>query len=397
VARIDPATGAIAKTLPAGIFGEASGPVELAVGDTDLWLAVPGRARSLIRLHLWNETSEGWPVPSSLLTEHDGALYTVGPDGGTLTVIRGNGSQPLGVLALTDGASWRDLAVGPDGTAWGVTSRGEGRTGSLVRQPLSEAGSRIPIPADPVGVTVGSTAAWVIGASGRTLTRVPTAALARHDPVHLTAAQLRINQRISQAAVQRLNVLTARVDGRPAPEPVAGRKRGRVRLTAEQLLINQRISQAAVRRANALAGRLEGVLHGTTAARPQGDAVTISARQLLIGQRIAQAAVRRANDLAARIPIFPFSWPEPEGPYLDKVNGTLETAGLGVITLTEAGWNGPMGDNAPFTAGDRMPVVFQDPQPAFAAGARIGAIGIVFGGVMFARYVSIEPAPDARG
>jgi hypothetical protein len=270
-----------------------------------------------------------------------------------------------------------------------------GGRGYLVRQPLSGVGSRTPVPADPVGVTVGTSTAWVINRSGHTLTRVPTAVLAQNDPVRLTADQLGINQRISQAAVRRLNALTARVDGLPPPEPIPGR-RDRVRLTAEQLLINQRISQAAVRRANTLADRLEGILPKKATRPSRGDAVTVSARQLLISQRIAQAAVRRANDLAGRIPMFPFSWPEPGSVSLDRVIGTLETANLGVITLTEAGWNGPFGDQATFKPGDRMPVVFQKPQPSFGAGARISATGIVVGGVMYSRYVAIEPGPADR-
>jgi hypothetical protein len=105
---------------------------------------------------------------------------------------------------------------------------------------------------------------------------------------------------------------------------------GTVRLSAGQLLINQRISQAAVRRSNALLARLRAGLTGgdlrdgvvtrghlvqgldvaeaTPAARPpgpsttrvargrgSGDAVTLSVAQLRINQRISQAAVRRAN------------------------------------------------------------------------------------------------------
>jgi hypothetical protein len=62
----------------------------------------------------------------------------------------------------------------------------------------------------------------------------------------VSAAQLRINQRIAQAAVRRANALA----GRPSPPRTSSP--GRVTLSPGQLLINQRISQAAVRRANAL-------------------------------------------------------------------------------------------------------------------------------------------------
>ena len=111
----------------------------------------------------------------------------------------------------------------------------------------------------------------------------------------------------------------------------------RVRLTAAQLAINQRISQAAVRRANGLEARMRAGLTGgdlragsldasrladglsilaagpvaspppptTTPLAPPGraavGAVGLSRRQLLVNQRIAQAGVRRANDLSLRL------------------------------------------------------------------------------------------------
>ena len=80
--------------------------------------------------------------------------------------------------------------------------------------------------------------------------------VARRGPapgrVRLAAAQLRINQRISQAAVRRVNAVRARLDGRPAPAARPAGSGRRVRLSAAQLRINQRISQAAVRRVNAV-------------------------------------------------------------------------------------------------------------------------------------------------
>jgi hypothetical protein len=111
----------------------------------------------------------------------------------------------------------------------------------------------------------------------------------------------------------------------------------RVALSAGQLLINQRISQAAVRRANAIQARLDAGLTGgdlrpgaitagklapglrIVSARQLGTApaptrtrsgggstgratnVTLSAKQLQINQRIAQAAVRRTNALIDRL------------------------------------------------------------------------------------------------
>jgi N-acetylneuraminic acid mutarotase len=71
--------------------------------------------------------------------------------------------------------------------------------------------------------------------------------------VTLSVAQIRINQRISQAAVRRVNELIEAVTGRAGPKPRKPGKAARVELTVGQLQINQRISQAAVRRVNALA------------------------------------------------------------------------------------------------------------------------------------------------
>ncbi len=125
----------------------------------------------------------------------------------------------------------------------------------------------------------------------------------------------------------------------PAPKPTKGS--GKVTLTAQQLLINQRISQAAVRRVNAVQAWLGAglatqdlcggafvaqsfgptVTLGSTSTlvpgvssppnpRPVTPAkatkgnvkgVTVSSAQLLISQRISQAAVRRANALQARL------------------------------------------------------------------------------------------------
>ena len=129
----------------------------------------------------------------------------------------------------------------------------------------------------------------------------------------------------------------ARVPARPAPSG----PRGTVVLSAEQLLINQRISQAAVRRVNGVQAWLDGKLAtgdlcggafvaqsfdagittgANSAARPEalvaakpravvvkpgrtgsGGAVKLEAAQLLISQRISQAAVRRANALTERL------------------------------------------------------------------------------------------------
>ena len=191
----------------------------------------------------------------------------------------------------------------------------------------------------------------------------------------LSARQLLINQRISQAAVRRSNAVQAKLDrslsgedlrtGGLGPEAfgpgititglltgaqaqpfqlprklrLSGRAEGerrQVRLSAGQLLINQRISQAAMRRANGLNRRMTGeltggdLLDGTVTARTlaeglsiervrlpgrprrpsttpitgragSGGRVNLTVNQLRTNQRIAQEAVRRANALIAKL------------------------------------------------------------------------------------------------
>lgn len=117
--------------------------------------------------------------------------------------------------------------------------------------------------------------------------------------VTLTARQLRINQRIGQAAIRRLNAietwLASGVENRdlcggsigaedladgisigadapstlagPSPRPLvvapaASKPAAKIVVSKTQLLINQRIYQAAVRRARALDARLDGALTG---------------------------------------------------------------------------------------------------------------------------------------
>ena len=131
-------------------------------------------------------------------------------------------------------------------------------------------------------------------------------------------------------------IACAEVPSRREVAPGAG---GRIRLSARQLLINQRISQAAVRRADAAGAWLDagieardlcggaiglaqlgpGLLAGDSprpsavtpadprplrvaAPRRAGSAtVRLTGRQLLINQRVAQAAIRRLNALTRRL------------------------------------------------------------------------------------------------
>lgn len=143
---------------------------------------------------------------------------------------------------------------------------------------------------------------------------LPDASGARRsgDRVTLSTRQMLINQRISQAAIRRLNGLRTRLDGRltggdlglqavragklatdirilaadiavPRPAPsrttIAPPKRSAVRalpVTAKQFRINQKISQAAVRRANALADELAAGLRARHFAEDTVVAVNIA-------------------------------------------------------------------------------------------------------------------------
>ena len=306
------------------------------------------------------------------------------------------------------------LAVAPDGTsrvAWHefrgerghivLWAAGSARTGGFGRAaPLARA-SRAPEPvANRQFVALEAersgtiTALWTQPHGGATSPGSVLVARSTSGPrgvVGLTPAQLRINQRISQAAVRRINALTVMADGLPAPEVASSRPPDRVTLSAKQLLINQRISQAAVRRANALANRLEGILSTDAAPPRSGDRVAISARQLLIGQRIAQAAVRRANALAERIPAVPFPTPGVGSPQLSRLGGILETENRAVMTVRNVERRGTLDDGTAIAAGGRIPVVFAGPRrPAIGAGAPVVVEGVVHGGAVFALHWSIE-------
>ena len=140
----------------------------------------------------------------------------------------------------------------------------------------------------------GANPATAVVASPRPLLVAP--APSRAPRVALTARQLRVNQRIAQAALRRVDALTARFDGGltggdvadgaigrgqlwdrlvadsatsapPVPATVTSiapppRTRDRVALSASQARINRRITLEAMRRVNALADRLARGLTG---------------------------------------------------------------------------------------------------------------------------------------
>ncbi|WP_217915548.1 SpoIID/LytB domain-containing protein [Miltoncostaea marina] len=199
-----------------------------------------------------------WPDPVTVGAAELGRRFAVGAPVEAVRVLE-RGVSPRVVRIRLDGAGGRSVET----------------TGAAVR---AELGLR-------------STWFWV------TRRGEPAAPRRSGGRVSLTAAQLRINQRISQAAVRRVNEVTAHLEGRPAPARAAGAGRGRVRLSAGQLRINQRISQAAVRRVNAARARVDGRPAPAPGRAGAPGRIRLSAAQLLVNQRISQAAVRRVNAL----------------------------------------------------------------------------------------------------
>jgi hypothetical protein len=211
--------------------------------------------------------------------------------------------------------------------------------------------------------------------------------------VSVTAGQLRINQRIAQAAVRRVNELMARVDrvGSGAEEVPRGDPSD-ITLSVRQLLINQRIAQAAVLRANSLERRLVGVAIGPLRDGPVQGSLTLNARQLLINQRIAQAAIRRAHALEARIPELPFPNPSPLSPELDSLVGVIPDGDRAIMVVQTIQRRGTLGDATPLAVGGTVPVMFpSDVDPnAIPDGTGISVIGVVSGGVMYGMHLAFE-------
>ncbi|MDX6555472.1 MAG: hypothetical protein QOD86_1667 [Miltoncostaeaceae bacterium] len=118
--------------------------------------------------------------------------------------------------------------------------------------------------------------------------------------VKLTIAQMRINQRISAAAIRRVAILEAFLEGRPAPK-FPRVTPAKFELTVAQMAINQKIAQAAVRRVEALSARLAGRKPAKPSTSSGKGRITVTAAQMLINQRISQAAVRRVNALQAAV------------------------------------------------------------------------------------------------
>lgn len=172
-------------------------------------------------------------------------------------------------------------------------------------------------------------------------------AASKGDPskVSLTTKQLLINQRISQAAILRVNAvqkwldegvvgtdicggalrtedlgsmtITTEAPGAaakaPTPRPlvvgkVGGGDASKVTLSRAQLLINQRISQEAVRRSNALRARLEKGLTG-------GDVKdkSITANNIARGLRVTAATPVTPPPAASKTVLAPKAAGNPAG------------------------------------------------------------------------------------
>ncbi len=110
----------------------------------------------------------------------------------------------------------------------------------------------------------------------------------------LSVQQLRINQRISQAAIRRLNAVEARLNGGLQARDLCGYSVGPAQLGPGITSAPAAASLAPVAPADPAAI----VDPGRTG---QGDPITLSAEQLLINQRIDQAAIRRATGITNRL------------------------------------------------------------------------------------------------
>jgi Tol biopolymer transport system component len=110
----------------------------------------------------------------------------------------------------------------------------------------------------------------------------------------LSVQQLRINQRISQAAIRRLNAVEARLNGGLQSRDLCGYSVGPAQLSPTITSAPAAASLAPV----APAAPAPIVDPGRSG---QGDPLTLSAEQLLINQRIDQAAIRRATGITDRL------------------------------------------------------------------------------------------------
>jgi hypothetical protein len=196
-----------------------------------------------------------------------------------------------------------------------------------------------------------------------------------------SAAELLATQRITQAAIRRLNAVAARIDGRPAP--AAGSSGDRVALTAGQLRINQRIAQAAVRRANRLTALVEGRPDPAPVAAEPGR-MALTRQQVRIGRRIAKAALRRAVELDERVPDLPVPRPPAGAPGLLSVSAAIvNRRAMRLPSLPD----GRLGDIVAMVLPPGLrdtPVDYGDP---------VVAEGVLAGGTFYAFRAAIDRTP----
>ncbi|MFN8122259.1 MAG: lysyl oxidase family protein [Thermoleophilia bacterium] len=391
-------TGPVTITLSADTFGEPSGTrrfrilsapehgtLNVAVGalvpgDAVTYTPAPGGGAPDGFRYAAVETGNRFPVePAGAQVAIAGAEVSVAIAGAPAELTAGLGAQLSAQVANAPaGVTWSVDGVAGGGGASGTITPG----GLYVAPAAPPAGGAVTIRATSTSEPSAFAEARIRIVPVAAQTAAPAASCATVEsrreragsgaPVRLSAGQLLINQRISQAAVRRANAIEAWLDagiegrdlcggslgtaelgpgivagrttpsGTPraaSPRPIAdaGNPSGRaadVTLSTRQLLINQRISQAAIRRLNGLRARLDGGLTGgdlaaatvdagalapdlrilsadtsvpapgasrtAVAAAAAGDpaSVRLTRRQLVINQRIAQAAVRRANALS---------------------------------------------------------------------------------------------------
>ena len=106
--------------------------------------------------------------------------------------------------------------------------------------------------------------------------------------------QLRINQRISQAAIRRLNAVEARLNSGLQARDLCGYSVGPPQLGAG-------ITSAAAGASLAPVAPADPAKIVDPGRSGPGDPLTLSATQLLINQRIDQAAIRRATGITNRL------------------------------------------------------------------------------------------------
>jgi Tol biopolymer transport system component len=244
----------------------------------------------------------------------------------------------LGTTTFVSRAAGAAGAAG-DGTSDDPAVSGDGRYVAFestadTLSPLDDDGVQDVFRRDVLGAPTAPPAGQPTAASNLCAAAAPAAAgSGGSGKVTLTVTQLRINQRISQAAIRRLNAIAAwldagiqgrdvcggavgpaelaagaataarlasiallqRADPRPiTPRPATSDPDARFSLTEAQLLINQRIDQAGVRRANALDARLAGGLTG-------GDVADRAITQGKLHDRLAVTAAPAAAPVAASV------------------------------------------------------------------------------------------------